>query len=294
MGRNPSSSSSREGMNRGAWSAQEDKMLIDYIATHGEGRWRSVPKKAGLNRCGRSCRLRWLNYLRPNIKRGNISADEEDLIIRLHRLLGNRWSLIAGRLPGRTDNEIKNYWNTKLCKKFQQPPTDPSIPRNIAARPIERKIQPEYVRENRTKNSRAFPQPESDNVEVTAAMEGHRDTKGQNRGCPPAESHRKDEDGRRSEKELPDVVGGEQSYLLSDRLFLVPNKEDGNNEDRRGVDGNGDAGYVPVTANDVPPFDWGTVTNELTWDEDLAGPGVSSDMAVFLDSGYWDDQLGWI
>ncbi|KAF3795959.1 Transcription factor, partial [Nymphaea thermarum] len=70
-----------------------------------------------LNRCGKSCRLRWLNYLRPDIKRGNISEDEEDLIMRLHNLLGNRWSLIAGRLPGRTDNEIKNYWNTHLSKK---------------------------------------------------------------------------------------------------------------------------------------------------------------------------------
>ncbi|KAL3720812.1 hypothetical protein ACJRO7_005596 [Eucalyptus globulus] len=70
-----------------------------------------------LNRCAKSCRLRWLNYLRPGIKRGNITKDEEDLIIWLHRLLGNRWALIAGRLPGRTDDEIKNYWNTTLVKK---------------------------------------------------------------------------------------------------------------------------------------------------------------------------------
>ncbi|GMQ04848.1 hypothetical protein CsSME_00050124 [Camellia sinensis var. sinensis] len=73
-----------------------------------------------LNRCGKSCRLRWLNYLRPNIKRGNITDEEEDLILRLHKLLGNRWSLIAGRLPGRTDNEIKNYWNSHLSRKINQ------------------------------------------------------------------------------------------------------------------------------------------------------------------------------
>ncbi|XP_039127293.1 transcription factor MYB1-like [Dioscorea cayenensis subsp. rotundata] len=107
----------KEGLNRGAWTSQEDKLLSDYIMTNGLGRWRSLPINAGLNRCGKSCRLRWLNYLRPDIKRGNITEDEEDLIIRLHKLLGNRWSLIAGRLPGRTDNEIKNYWNTYLKKK---------------------------------------------------------------------------------------------------------------------------------------------------------------------------------
>ncbi|XP_074587228.1 transcription factor MYB1-like [Curcuma longa] len=115
MGRKPCCA--KEGLNRGAWTALEDQILVSYIKTHGEGKWRNLPKKAGLNRCGKSCRLRWLNYLRPGIKRGNISADEEELIIRLHKLLGNRWSLIAGRLPGRTDNEIKNYWNTTLGKR---------------------------------------------------------------------------------------------------------------------------------------------------------------------------------
>ncbi|XVF02695.1 hypothetical protein REPUB_Repub04eG0196600 [Reevesia pubescens] len=116
MGRKPCCSK-EEGLNRGAWTAIEDQILIDYINSHGEGKWRSVPKAAGLKRCGKSCRLRWLNYLRPDIKRGNITPDEEDLIIRLHKLLGNRWSLIAGRVPGRTDNEIKNYWNTVLSKR---------------------------------------------------------------------------------------------------------------------------------------------------------------------------------
>ncbi|KAI6667972.1 hypothetical protein NL676_003749 [Syzygium grande] len=118
MGRSPCCSK-EEGLNRGAWTVHEDKILTDYIGLHGEGKWRSIPKKAGLKRCGKSCRLRWLNYLRPDIKRGNITGDEEDLIIRLHKLLGNRWSLIAGRLPGRTDNEIKNYWNSNLAKREQ-------------------------------------------------------------------------------------------------------------------------------------------------------------------------------
>ncbi|KAG6792243.1 hypothetical protein POTOM_001387 [Populus tomentosa] len=106
--------------NKGAWTAEEDRKLAEVIATHGAKRWRTIASKAALNRCGKSCRLRWLNYLRPNIKRGNISDQEEDLILRLHKLLGNRWSLIAGRLPGRTDNEIKNYWNSHLSKKINK------------------------------------------------------------------------------------------------------------------------------------------------------------------------------
>ncbi|KDP34033.1 hypothetical protein JCGZ_07604 [Jatropha curcas] len=105
---------------RGAWTAEEDQKLAQVIEVHGPRRWRSLAAKAGLHRCGKSCRLRWMNYLRPNIKRGNISDQEEDLILRLHKLLGNRWSLIAGRLPGRTDNEIKNYWNSHLSKKIRQ------------------------------------------------------------------------------------------------------------------------------------------------------------------------------
>ncbi|PPR95753.1 hypothetical protein GOBAR_AA24908 [Gossypium barbadense] len=129
MGRAPCCS--KVGLHRGPWTPREDTLLVKYIQAHGEGHWRSLPKKAGLLRCGKSCRLRWMNYLRPDIKRGNITPNEEDLIIRLHSLLGNRWSLIAGRLPGRTDNEIKNYWNTHLSKRLLSQGTDPNTHKKL-------------------------------------------------------------------------------------------------------------------------------------------------------------------
>ncbi|KAK2652392.1 hypothetical protein Ddye_012248 [Dipteronia dyeriana] len=114
-----------QGTNKGVWSRLEDKKLVDYIRLHGEDCWRSLPKAADLHRCGKSCRLTRINYLKPDIKRGNFTPDEEDLIIKLHALLGNRWSLIAGRLPDRTDNEVKNYWNTQIRKKLMKMGMDP-------------------------------------------------------------------------------------------------------------------------------------------------------------------------
>ncbi|MED6194994.1 hypothetical protein PIB30_033810 [Stylosanthes scabra] len=123
MGRSPCCD--ENGLKKGPWTPEEDQKLVNHIQKHGHGSWRALPKLAGLNRCGKSCRLRWTNYLRPDIKRGKFSQEEEQTILHLHSILGNKWSAIATHLPGRTDNEIKNFWNTHLKKRLIQMGFDP-------------------------------------------------------------------------------------------------------------------------------------------------------------------------
>ncbi|KAL4324694.1 hypothetical protein GQ457_11G018280 [Hibiscus cannabinus] len=117
MGRAPCCD--KANVKKGPWSPEEDAKLKTYIKMHGTGgNWIALPQKIGLKRCGKSCRLRWLNYLRPNIKHGGFSEEEDSIICNLYLSIGSRWSIIAAQLPGRTDNDIKNYWNTKLKKKL--------------------------------------------------------------------------------------------------------------------------------------------------------------------------------
>ncbi|KAL3538362.1 hypothetical protein ACH5RR_001728 [Cinchona calisaya] len=122
----------KQKLRKGLWSPEEDEKLIKHITKYGHGCWSSVPKLAGLQRCGKSCRLRWINYLRPDLKRGTFSLEEENLIIELHAVLGNRWSQIAAKLPGRTDNEIKNLWNSSIKKKLKQKGIDPNTHQPIS------------------------------------------------------------------------------------------------------------------------------------------------------------------
>ncbi|KAL5819863.1 hypothetical protein ACOSQ3_023822 [Xanthoceras sorbifolium] len=117
MGRAPCCD--KANVKKGPWSPEEDAKLKAYIEQQGTGgNWIALPQKIGLKRCGKSCRLRWLNYLRPNIKHGGFSEEEDNIICSLYINIGSRWSIIAAQLPGRTDNDIKNYWNTRLKKKL--------------------------------------------------------------------------------------------------------------------------------------------------------------------------------
>ncbi|KAF9607380.1 hypothetical protein IFM89_034146 [Coptis chinensis] len=130
MGRLPCCDKSN--VKRGLWTAEEDAKILAYVSDNGPGNWTSVPKKAGLRRCGKSCRLRYTNYLRPDLKHDNFTPQEEELIINLHAAIGSRWSLIAQQLPGRTDNDVKNHWNTKLRKKLCGMGIDPVTHRPIS------------------------------------------------------------------------------------------------------------------------------------------------------------------
>ncbi|KAL4590316.1 hypothetical protein LXL04_003244 [Taraxacum kok-saghyz] len=107
----------RGSLKKGPWTAAEDAILMEYVNQNGEGNWNAVQKHSGLSRCGKSCRLRWTNHLRPDLKKGAFTPEEERLIIELHAKMGNKWARMAVELPGRTDNEIKNFWNTRTKRK---------------------------------------------------------------------------------------------------------------------------------------------------------------------------------
>jgi len=158
MGRQPCCD--KVGLKKGPWTAEEDQKLVSFLLNNGQCCWRAVPKLAGLLRCGKSCRLRWTNYLRPDLKRGMLSEEEEKTVIELHAELGNRWSKIASHLPGRTDNEIKNHWNTHIKKKLRKMGIDPATHKPLQPAPPPLPQDP-------------AGSPEAEKIVVTAVTPGH-------------------------------------------------------------------------------------------------------------------------
>ncbi|KAL3499508.1 hypothetical protein ACH5RR_038601 [Cinchona calisaya] len=215
MGRQPCCD--KLGVKKGPWTAEEDKKLINFILTNGQCCWRAVPKLAGLRRCGKSCRLRWTNYLRPDLKRGLLTEAEEQLVIDLHARLGNRWSKIASRLPGRTDNEIKNHWNTHIKKKLLKMGIDP-----VTHEPLEKEIK---AAEKSSDDAEVFQEskqpenlelPEINNVSTISSANYSASSEDQN-SCSPTENSSTDE-SRLIDNTLDNISDYDSlmSYLLED------------------------------------------------------------------------------
>ncbi|KAJ7566756.1 hypothetical protein O6H91_02G117000 [Diphasiastrum complanatum] len=166
---------SRVVLKKGPWTAAEDAILVTYVHKHGEGNWNSLQKHSGLSRCGKSCRLRWANHLRPNLKKGAFTVDEERLIIELHAKLGNKWARMAAQLPGRTDNEIKNYWNTRIKRRQRAglpvyPPEVQSI--HISSSCVQIQGDSTSVSTNTDSDSDALPSPSIEMPSLNLAMDG--------------------------------------------------------------------------------------------------------------------------
>ncbi|GAB2271924.1 hypothetical protein Dimus_006752 [Dionaea muscipula] len=194
MGRSPCCEKAHT--NKGAWTKEEDQLLIDYIRAHGEGCWRSLPKAAGLLRCGKSCRLRWINYLRPDLKRGNFTEDEDDLIIKLHSLVGNKWSLIAGRLKGRTDNEIKNYWNTHIKRRLLRRGIDP-----LTHRPLYKTATAAAATDTVITITATCPTPKDDNPDADIEYRIREGVGACSSGTTDDDDDKDDDDGRQGREE---------------------------------------------------------------------------------------------
>ncbi|MCI01344.1 transcription factor GAMYB-like, partial [Trifolium medium] len=121
-------------LKKGTWTSAEDEILVEHVKKYGLGNWNAVQKYSGLARCGKSCRLRWANHLRPELKKGEFTDEEKKKVLELHFSMGNKWARMAALMPGRTDNEIKNYWNTR-AKRLRRVGL-PLYPEEISKNPL--------------------------------------------------------------------------------------------------------------------------------------------------------------
>ncbi|KAL6001432.1 hypothetical protein ACLOJK_007169 [Asimina triloba] len=256
MGRQPCCD--KVGLKKGPWTAEEDKKLINFILTNGQCCWRAVPKLAGLglfflihflirkhrmgvaffltffstassdHRIGTAPMLRWTNYLRPDLKRGLLSESEEKLVIDLHANLGNRWSKIAAHLPGRTDNEIKNHWNTHIKKKLRKLGIDP-----ITHKPIIQIEHPHQVPEQHQPQQQQHSQPEKQQQQQSQQQQKQVQNlpppqQQQQQGLPPSQDEKHGISSSLNSTEIdaflsnPSVFSTDEVPLIQPNEILVP------------------------------------------------------------------------
>ncbi|CDP12647.1 unnamed protein product [Coffea canephora] len=221
MGRPPCCD--KVGIKKGPWTPEEDIILVSYIQEHGPGNWRSVPTNTGLLRCSKSCRLRWTNYLRPGIKRGNFTPHEEGMIIHLQALLGNKWAAIASYLPQRTDNDIKNYWNTHLKKKIKrfQAGSDPQILSDSSTATINQLVSRAFCDDGKHNNtSAALKLNQNTTVYASSAENISRLLEGWMKSSP------------RSNNITNSPTGGDKTRATGDSVASISGSETSGNEEK--------------------------------------------------------------
>lgn len=136
------------GLIKGSWTREEDEFIINFVKTNGPRNWVQLAECLP-GRIGKQCRERWTNHLSPDVARAGWSEEEDKKLVELHALYGNQWTKIASMMEGRTDNSVKNRWNSSLKRRLER---------------VERG-EPEYKKRGRKPKSQQVQEPSRTNSE---------------------------------------------------------------------------------------------------------------------------------